>query len=139
MTIKNLWSTGLLALSLSMTGCSSESLNVQRQFPFTLTGEAIAATVKPGVDIPFEVTITPERTTTTSVYQLKWRPLSEATGILRLNGTVLKPNALVTLTSLTPVLSFNGEVAGIHSFAVVVTDEARVSQSLTVAISVSAK
>jgi len=128
MLTRNLFFIVLLALAAG--GCNDDTLSVQRQFPFALTGESVGSTVKAGVALPFQLKINPERTTVTTLYRLKWRARSPLTPALPVDGVALRPNSLVKLKTLNPVLTFVGESPAPYKFEVLVVDEYEASQAL---------
>ena len=127
---------GLLFLGGTTLSCSSESLNIQQQFPFTLSGESLPSGIRAGVPVSFQLSLTPERLTTHSQYSLRWRNLSELQGDLAVDKKPILPGQLVTLASLTPTLTFVGKDVTTYKFSLVITDESGMSKELPVEVAV---
>lgn len=128
-----------LLLSLLMLNCTTDSLTIQTQFPFTITNEPLPTAVKVGAPATFSITITPERLTTLSQYTLRWRNQTDMPGALYIDYTSLEENKATPLKSLTPMLRFTSTVAGSTNFEVIVTDQDNVSQTLNLAVTINAK
>ena len=121
---------GLLFLAGATLSCSSESLTIQQQFPFTVSSESLPSAIRAGVPVSFQLGLTPERLTTHSQYRLRWRTLSERQGELAVDKKGLLPGQFTTLESLTPTLTFMGKDAATYKFSLVITDESGVSKEL---------
>jgi len=119
-----------LLISLLMLSCNSDSLNIQTQFPFTITNESLPTAVKVGAPATFGLIITPERLTTLSQYTLRWRNRTDMPGALYTENTRVEENKATPLKSLNPTLRFTSSVAGSNNFELIITDQNNVSQTL---------
>lgn len=80
-----------------LTGCSTESLNIQTSFPFTVTTQTLPPSIKVGSRTAFDVGIVTERTTSTTAYTARWRNLSAAPARFLLNGAPVTDNQPVSI------------------------------------------
>lgn len=87
----------VLGSFLMLTGCSSETLNIQTDFPFTVTTQTLPASIRVGSQTAFEVGIVSERTTSLTAYTARWRNLSASPARLMLNGKLVIDNQPVSI------------------------------------------
>ena len=121
-------------LVLGSLGCSNESLTIQTQFPFTVKAESLPGKVKLDSPVEVQLRISPERLTTASAFSLKYRPLSEQTGLLSVDGVGVKSGQSIPTKSLTPTLLFKALSPGIYTFSVAITDQNGVSQQVPLSL-----
>lgn len=124
----------LTLLTLGSLGCSNESLNIQTDFPFTVTAESLPAKVKVDMPVELQLTIRPERVTSATAFTLKYRTLSEEVGLLSVDGRAVKGGQTLPTKSLTPTLLFKAINPGIYAFSVAITDQNGVSREIPISL-----
>lgn len=127
-----------LLVSLLTLSCNSDSLNIQTQFPFTITYEPLPTAVKVGAPTTFGIMITPERLTTLSQYTLRWRNQTDLPSALYIGDTRAEENKATPLKSLNPTLRFTSSMAGSNNFELIITDQNNVSQKLNLTVTTNA-
>lgn len=81
-----LWASGLL---LAVTGCQTESLNIQRTFPFSMELDAFPSAIFFNRPAQVGFGIHTDYVTSGSVYTFSWQLAAPSTGVLMLNHTVV--------------------------------------------------
>lgn len=127
-----------LLVGLLLLSCNTDSLNIQTQFPFTVTNEPLPTAVKVGAPAAFNITITPERMTTETQYTLRWRNQTDMPGVLYIGYTSVEENKATTLKTLNPTLRFTSPKAGSNNFELIVTDQNNVSQTINLTVTTNA-
>lgn len=127
----------LLLLAFISLSCNRETLTIQTEFSFTASAETLPTTVKVGTPVDFQLTISPERLTTSSAYTLKYRVLSDAMGSLSADGTTLPAGEPHAVSNLKPTLRFVAFQAATYQFSIVVTDQAGTTQEVPLSLQVN--
>lgn len=126
----------LVAAFVFLTGCSTESLQIQTGFPFTVTTQRLPVSIRVGTNTSFDVMIISERTTSTTAYTARWHNLSVAPARLMLNGKVLTDNQPVSIPIKGSTAVFVPlDTAGTsYQFELSIVDQAGVTQTLPLSL-----
>lgn len=120
-----------------LMGCSTESLQIQTSFPFTLTTDPLPTQLKKGAPLDIPLTITPERLTTQSQYRIKWQTLNTLSGQLQVGKFLLDANVFTSLTELSQTVTFLPTDVGTYSLNLIIVDQSGNSQQLPVTFTVT--
>ena len=127
----------LLAGLATLTGaCSTESLSVQTQFPFSIATPALPLKSVAGQDILIPLRVSVDRITTQSAYSVRWRRLGSLTPVLLVDGKVLPAETLLKFTPPQALLTMRADSVGTYSFSLLVSDQSGESKELPLNIDV---
>ena len=118
------WATGLL---LALIGCQTESLTIQRLFPFQLKMDAFPTSIPLYKRTSVGFGIKPDYVTSDNAYRFTWQIAAPHRGVLMLNNQVVEPggNTVVPATMsrlLNDTLTYIPADSGAHELTVRVVD-----------------
>lgn len=119
------WATSLL---FTVIGCQSESLHIQRSFPFQLEMDAFPTSISMQKPTSIGFGIKPDYLTTGNTYTFSWQVAAPAKGILLLNSKVLAPGSKMAVLAnmsqlLSDTLTYMPKDSGSHELTFRVFDE----------------
>ena len=120
----------LLSVLIGLTGCVDESLQVQTEFPFTLTNEPLPTPLPIKSEVSIHLNIRPERVTSWDAYTLRVLPGTIPSLSVKLDGQLLGMGVPIRLNRLIPRLDVTAPAAGSYTFTVEVQDRAGTRQTL---------
>lgn len=93
-------------LLLTVMGCQTEVLNIQRTFPFRIELDAFPTAIPLYKRTSIGFGVKPEYLTLDNVFMFSWQVAAPQKGILVLNKQVIEPGSkAVVLASMSPLLS----------------------------------
>ncbi|CCH57605.1 hypothetical protein BN8_p06799 (plasmid) [Fibrisoma limi BUZ 3] len=121
--------TLLLACGLLLTGiaCQTESLDIQRSFPFQLTIDPFPASIPWQKPTSVGFGVKPTYITSNNVYTFSWQVAAPVRGVLLLNNKAVAPGAKTAVTAslnrvLSDTLTYVPTDSGAHEIRVRVFD-----------------
>lgn len=121
----------LVALSLWMSGCVDDSLQIQTNFPFTVSADPLPSPVPVKTEVGINLVVLPERTTTHDAYTIRVVSPTLPAPMVRVDGRLVVPGVATPLARLTPRLSVEPSTAGSYGLTVEVSNREGTRQSLT--------
>lgn len=118
------WASGLL---LAITGCQTESLDIQRTFPFQLNMDAFPTSVPWQKPTSVGFGVKPDYLTSGNVYTFSWQVAAPSKGVLMLNKKVLAPGGKTVIAAnmsrlLSDTLTYMPTDSGSHELTFRVFD-----------------
>lgn len=124
----------LFALSVWLCGCVDDSLQVQTNFPFTISADPLPSPAPVKMDIGTDLVIKPERTTTLDAFTIRVISSTLPALTVRVDGRSLVPGIATPLLRLNPRMTVEASTAGNYGLKVEVSNREGTRQSLTLNI-----
>ncbi|GAB4043368.1 TraQ conjugal transfer family protein [Spirosoma jeollabukense] len=127
------WACGL---SLALAACQTESLDIQRTFPFQLEMDGFPASIPWQKPTSVGFGIKPEYLMSGNAYRLSWQVAAPRKGVLLLNNKVLAPGGKIVVSAnmsrlLSDTLTYLPTDSGSHALTLRVVDSMGQSNDTT--------
>jgi hypothetical protein len=115
-----LWASGLLLIAM---GCQTESLDIQRSFPFQLEMDAFPTSIPWEKPTSVGFGVKPDYLTTGNAYTFSWQVAAPLKGVLLLNKKALAPGGKAVVIAnmsriLRDTLTYMPADAGAHQLTI---------------------